>query len=68
MAEVYRARDTQLRRDVAIEVLPASVAGDAARLARFEPEALATGRGGDHLRRRLRWSAVALAKAEAPRS
>ena len=42
MGEVYRARDSRLNRDVAIKVLPASVAGDEARLSRFEQEALAT--------------------------
>ena len=39
MGEVYRARDTKLRRDVAIKVLPAAVASDPDRLARFEREA-----------------------------
>jgi serine/threonine protein kinase/Tol biopolymer transport system component len=39
MGEVYRARDTRLERDVAIKVLPASVAGDADRIMRFEREA-----------------------------
>src|SRR5512146_1763918 len=39
MGEVYRARDTRLGRDVAIKVLPASVASSPERLARFEREA-----------------------------
>jgi serine/threonine protein kinase/Tol biopolymer transport system component len=39
MGEVYRARDTKLRREVAFKVLPASVAHDPNRLARFEREA-----------------------------
>ena len=39
MGEVYRATDTHLKRQVAIEVLPASVAADAERLARFQREA-----------------------------
>jgi len=41
MGEVYRARDERLQRDVAIKVLPAAVAGDPERLARFEREARA---------------------------
>src|SRR5271169_1644882 len=39
MGEVYRARDTKLGRDVAIKVLPADLAQDPERLARFEREA-----------------------------
>ena len=39
MGEVYRARDTKLNRDVAIKTLPAGVATDPERLARFQLEA-----------------------------
>jgi serine/threonine-protein kinase len=39
MGEVYRARDTKLRREVAIKVLPDSFARDPERLARFQREA-----------------------------
>jgi len=39
MGEVYRARDTQLDREVAIKVLPAQFTQDPERLARFQREA-----------------------------
>ena len=41
MGEVYRARDSKLKRDVAIKVLPQSLAADPDALARFEREAKA---------------------------
>ena len=41
MGEVYRARDTRLGRDVAVKILPAAVAADPDRRARFEREAQA---------------------------
>jgi eukaryotic-like serine/threonine-protein kinase len=39
MGEVYRARDTELGREVAIKVLPPSFSADANRLHRFRQEA-----------------------------
>src|SRR6202051_5083823 len=39
MGEVYKGRDTKLDREVAIKVLPAALAQDPERLARFEREA-----------------------------
>jgi serine/threonine protein kinase len=39
MGTVYRATDTKLNRDVAIKVLPPSLAGDAQYMARFQLEA-----------------------------
>jgi Tol biopolymer transport system component len=42
MGEVYRARDSRLRREVAIKVLPRALSTDADRMRRFEQEALAT--------------------------
>jgi len=41
MGEVYRARDTRLRREVAVKVLPEALASDPEAIARFEREALA---------------------------
>ena len=44
MGEVYRARDSRLHRELAIKVLPESIAGDAGFLARFQSEARAASR------------------------
>jgi serine/threonine protein kinase len=43
MGEVYRARDPQLQRDVAIKVLPSEFSSDPVRQRRFEQEARAAG-------------------------
>jgi serine/threonine protein kinase len=39
MGEVYRAKDLRLKRDVALKILPPSLASDPGRLARFQREA-----------------------------
>ena len=39
MGQVYRATDTRLKRQVAIKILPPSLAADRDRLARFQREA-----------------------------
>src|SRR6266516_7200617 len=39
MGEVYRARDTKLKREVAIKILPDEFSRDPERLARFQREA-----------------------------
>jgi len=39
MGQVYRATDTRLKRQVAIKILPPSLAADSDRLARFQREA-----------------------------
>ena len=39
MGEVYRARDTRLKRDVAIKILPDEFSRDPERVARFQREA-----------------------------
>jgi eukaryotic-like serine/threonine-protein kinase len=41
MGEVYLARDTRLRRDVALKLLPSHLSLDRDRLLRFEQEAYA---------------------------
>src|SRR5688500_9456613 len=43
MGEVYRARDPQIGREVAIKVLPAAYSADPDRVSRFEREARAAG-------------------------
>ena len=39
MGEVYRAKDTKLKREVAVKILPSALAADSDRLARFQREA-----------------------------
>jgi serine/threonine-protein kinase len=39
MGQVYRAKDTRLKRDVALKILPDAFAGDPDRVARFQREA-----------------------------
>ena len=55
MGEVWRAKDTRLNREIAIKVLPASLASDADRLRRFEQERLS---------RRLRWESFQYSHAK----
>src|SRR5437762_6112592 len=43
MGEVYRARDSRLGRDVALKLIPPSLAADETRVRRFEQEARAAG-------------------------
>ena len=43
MGEVYRARDTTLKREVAIKLLPEELKADPDRLARFEQDAKGDG-------------------------
>jgi serine/threonine protein kinase len=52
MGEVYRARDTKLKRDVAIKILPDEFSRDADRASRFQREAevLATFRRKNEVR------------------
>ena len=54
MGEVYRARDPKLGRDVALKVLPDSLANDQERTARFEREAQFS--GDVHRPRRRRYA------------
>ena len=52
MGEVYRAKDTRLKREVAIKVLPDAFAQDPDRLARFQREAeLLAAESSEHRRR-----------------
>jgi serine/threonine protein kinase len=53
MGEVYRARDTKLNRDVALKILPESLAADSDRISRFrEAQLLAALNHGARLRER----------------
>jgi serine/threonine protein kinase len=58
MGEVYRARETNLGRDVALKVLPEALANDAERMARLEREAqiLASLMRGNRTRASIRFS------------
>jgi serine/threonine protein kinase len=57
MVEIYRSTDSNLKRSMAVKVLPASVASDADRLARFNPK-----------QKRSRPSAAATLHAVEPRN
>src|SRR5437763_286254 len=43
MGEIYKARDTRLKRDVAVKILPESFCADESRVARFQIEAQSAG-------------------------
>jgi eukaryotic-like serine/threonine-protein kinase len=58
MGEVYRARDTSLKREVAIKVLPAAWSRDRERLRRFELEAQAAAALNGH--RKKLWRKIRL--------
>jgi serine/threonine protein kinase len=54
MGEVYRARDTKLKRDVAIKILPDEFSRDADRVRRFQREAEVLFSQSSKYRRHLR--------------
>jgi len=56
MGEVYRVRDTKLKRDVALKVLPAKFLRDPERMARFQREAQRAGVAGPSQHRTDLWN------------